>query len=207
VPSNSEAWSDPERVDEYLSREIPHRPLAEAMLLAALPPRVARVLDLGTGDGRLIALVRTAHPQAEAVGLDSSQPMLDRASERLPAESATELRLHDLRDPLPAIGNFDAIVSGLAIHHLEDERKRDLFAEAHALLAPGGVFANLDLVEAATPELHERFRREIGRPEDDPADRLAGLCDQLDWLRAAGFADAECHFKWLQLTLIVGTAC
>jgi cyclopropane fatty-acyl-phospholipid synthase-like methyltransferase len=206
VPSRRAGWSDPERVDEYLSREIPHRPLAEAMLLAALPPRVERVLDLGTGDGRLIDLVRTAHPQAEAVGLDSSQPMLDRASERLPAGSGTELRLHDLRDPLPEIGSFDAIVSGLAIHHLEDERKRDLFAEARALLAPGGVFANLDLVEAATPELHERFRREIGRPEDDPADRLAGLCDQLDWLRAAGFAGVECHFKWLQLTLVAGTA-
>jgi cyclopropane fatty-acyl-phospholipid synthase-like methyltransferase len=206
VPSSPAGWSDPERVSEYLSREIPHRPLAEAMLLAALPPRVDRVLDLGTGAGRLIDLVRTAHPQAEAVGLDSSQPMLDRASERLPTGSATELRLHDLRDPLPAIGSFDAIVSGLAIHHLEDERKRDLFAEAHALLAPGGVFANLDLVEAATPELHERFRREIGRPQDDPADRLAGLCDQLDWLRAAGFAGVECDFKWLQLTLVVGTA-
>lgn len=206
MPSNPGGWSDPERVSEYLAREIPHRPLAETMLLATLPRRVERVLDLGTGDGRLIHLVRTAHPQVEAVGLDSSQPMLDRAGERLAADSATELRLHDLHHPLPEIGSFDAIVSGLAIHHLEDDRKRDLFAEANALLAPGGVFANLDLVSAATPELHERFRREIGRPEDDPADRLADLGDQLDWLRAAGFADAECHFKWLQLTLVVGTA-
>jgi cyclopropane fatty-acyl-phospholipid synthase-like methyltransferase len=206
VPSSPGGWSDPERVDEYLSREIPHRQLAEEMLLAALPPRVERVLDLGTGDGRLIALLRTAHPAAEAVGLDSSQPMLDRAAQRLPAVPATELRLHDLREPLPATGPFDAIVSGLAIHHLGDERKRDLFAEARALLAPGGVFANLDLVKTATPELHERFRREIGRPEDDPADRLAPLCDQLDWLRAAGFAEVECHFKWLQLTLVVGAA-
>jgi tRNA (cmo5U34)-methyltransferase len=206
VPSSPGGWSDPERVDEYLSREIPHRQLAEAMLLTALPARVERFLDLGTGDGRLIALLRTAHPRAEAVGLDSSQPMLDRAGERLPDGGATELRLHDLRRPLPAIGTFDAIVSGLAIHHLEDERKRDLFADVRALLAPGGVFANLDLVEAATPELHERFRREIGRPEDDPADHLASLCDQLEWLRAAGFAAVECHFKWLQLTLVVGTA-
>ncbi len=206
MPSSHGGWSDPERVSEYLSREIPRREIAEGMLLAALPGRVGRVLDLGTGDGRLITLVRTAHPQAEAVGLDSSQPMLDRASGRLPTVPATELRLHDLRDPLPVIGSFDAIISGLAIHHLEDERKRDLFAEANALLRPGGVFANLDLVTAATLELHERFRREIGRPEDDPVDRLAPLCDQLDWMRAAGFADADCHFKWLQLTLVVGTA-
>lgn len=176
------------------------------MLLQALPAQVRRILDLGTGDGRLVSLLREAHPGAAAIGLDSSEPMLDRARRRFGDDSAVELRHHDLRDPLPPAGPFDAIVSGLAIHHLEDDRKRALFAEAHDLLAAGGVFANLDLVEAATRELHERFRREIGRPEDDPADRFAPLCDQLEWLRAAGFADAECHFKWLQLTLVVGTA-
>jgi cyclopropane fatty-acyl-phospholipid synthase-like methyltransferase len=198
-------WSDPDRVAEYLSREIPNRDLAESMLLAALPARVDRLLDLGTGDGRLIGLVRTAHPQTDAVGLDFSQAMLDRAGERFTMDTATELRLHDLRDPLPQLGLFDAVVSGLAIHHLEDARKRDLFSEVQRLLRPGGVFANLDLVTAATPELHERFRREIGRPEDDPSDRLADLADQLDWLRTAGFAAVDCHFKWLQLTLVVAS--
>jgi tRNA (cmo5U34)-methyltransferase len=199
-------WSNPDRVAEYLSREIPHRQTAEAMLLQALPQRVDRFLDLGTGDGRLVSLLRSAHPEAEAVGLDSSEPMLARAKERFDGDTDVEFRSHDLRDRLPQIGSFDAVVSGLAIHHLEDDRKRELFAEIRSLLAPAGVFANLDLVKAPTPELHEHFRREVGRPEDDPADRLADLCDQLDWLRAAGFADANCHFKWLQLTLVVGTA-
>ncbi|HKF83619.1 MAG TPA: class I SAM-dependent methyltransferase [Solirubrobacterales bacterium] len=199
-------WSDPERVAEYLSREIPHRQLAESMLLRALPGRVGQILDLGTGDGRLIALLREAHPEAAALGLDSSEPMLSQARQRFAADPVVELRLHDLGDPLPQAGPFDAIVSGLAIHHLEDDRKRALFAEVRSLLAPGGVFANLDLVKAPTRELHERFRREIGRPEDDPADRLADLSDQLDWLREAGFADADCHFEWLQLTLVVGSA-
>jgi hypothetical protein len=46
-------WTDPERVAEYLSREIPPRDIAESLLLEALPQRVGRVLDLGTGDGRL----------------------------------------------------------------------------------------------------------------------------------------------------------
>jgi cyclopropane fatty-acyl-phospholipid synthase-like methyltransferase len=196
-------WSDPERVSKYLAREIPHRDLAERMLLQALPDQVGRVLDLGTGDGRLISLVRKAHPQAEAVGLDSSEPMLAQARERFGADPGIDLRLHDLHEPLPQLDPFDAIVSGLAIHHLEDERKRSLFAEVRSLLTPTGVFANLDLVTAPTRELHERFRREIGRPEDDPTDRLAPLGDQLDWLRAAGFAVADCQFKWLQLTLVV----
>jgi tRNA (cmo5U34)-methyltransferase len=197
-------WSDPGRVSEYLSREIPHRQIAESMLLEALPDRVERFLDLGTGDGRLLALVSDRHPEAKGIGLDSSEAMLARARSRFGEDPAIMLRSHDLSQPLSEQGTFQAVGSGLAIHHLEDGRKRQLFAEVRGLLAPDGVFANLDLVRSATPQLHERFRREIGRTEDDPADRLAALCDQLAWLEEAGFEQVECHFKWLELALVVG---
>jgi tRNA (cmo5U34)-methyltransferase len=199
----SNEWSDWGRVAEYLSREIPHRDIAEEMLLSALPQHVTRFVDLGTGDGRLLALVRTRYSDAEGIGLDSSAPMLDRARERFDGDSLIELQEHDLGVQLPKMGMNDAFVSGLAIHHLEDERKQELFGEIHALLAQGGVFANLDLVRSASSRLHERFRREIGRVEDDPADRLAGLGKQMGWLREAGFSEVECHFKWLELALIV----
>ena len=196
-------WSDPRRVSEYLSRKIPHRETAETMLLEALPARVERFLDLGTGDGRLATLIRDRHPYSSGVGVDASEPMLARAAERFESDPAVELVACDLNEPISLGGPFDAIVSGLAIHHLEDDRKRSLFEEIHTLLAPGGVFANLDLVASATAREHECFRREIGRERDDPTDRLAGLCEQLDWLRHAGFAEADCHFKWLELALIV----
>jgi tRNA (cmo5U34)-methyltransferase len=197
-------WTDPERVAEYLSREIPHRDTAEELLLDALPQRVGRVLDLGTGDGRLLSLVCSCHPEAQCVGVDSSPPMLARAAERFMSDATTvEFEVHDLDERLTVSAPFDAVVSGLAIHHLNDERKRALFAEIYELLAPGGVFANLDLVTSATPEQHERFRRAIGREEDDPGDRLADLCEQLGWLRAAGFREVDCPYKWLELALIV----
>lgn len=199
----SSEWSDSERVAEYLSREIPHRAIAEEMLLSALPPQTTRFVDLGTGDGRLLALVRSRYSEAEGIGLDSSAPMLDRAHERFNGDSFIELREHDLQERLPEVGVSDAFVSGLAIHHLEDERKEELFGEVHALLAPGGMFANLDLVRSASLRLHERFRREIGRVEDDPTDRLAELGEQMGWLREAGFSEVDCHFKWLELSLIV----
>jgi tRNA (cmo5U34)-methyltransferase len=196
-------WGDPGRVAEYLSREIPHRSIAEKMLLEALPRRVGRFIDLGTGDGRLLALVRGAHPEAIAMGVDTSEPMLARAVERFAGDSRVELSVRDMALPLGDVGPLDAVVSGLAIHHLEDERKRDLFAEIHALLTPGGVFGNLDLVTSSSSRLHERFRREIGRTRDDPTDRLADLSDQMSWLRNAGFAEVDCHFKWLELALVV----
>lgn len=172
-------------------------------MLAALPEKVERCVDLGTGDGRLLALVHDRHPDAEAIGLDSSAPMLDRAKERFEGDPKVELRDHDLRLSLPETGVAEVIVSGLAIHHLEDQRKRELFAELYGRLAPGGVFTNLDLVRSASVPLHERFRREIGRVEDDPTDRLAGLGEQMDWLREAGFAEVDCHFKWLEMALVV----
>lgn len=199
----SDEWGDPERVAEYLAREIPHRDVAEEMLLEALPARVERFADLGTGDGRLLAAIRDRRPEAAAVGIDTSEPMLARAAERFGADPQVELRVHDLALPLGDLGPLDAAVSGLAIHHLEDERKRELFEELHALLTPGGVFANLDLVVSASTRLHERFRREIGRTEDDPTDRLADLAGQMGWLREAGFAEVDCHFKWLELALVV----
>jgi tRNA (cmo5U34)-methyltransferase len=204
-PSRAAAseWSEEERVSEYLARGIPHRETAEELLLAALPARVGRFLDLGSGDGRLLSLVRERHPAAHGIGLDLSEPMLARAAEWLGGEPGIELRRHDLASPLAEPGPFDAIVSGLAIHHLEDERKRALFAEVQALLGPGGVFANLDLVSSASSRLHERFRREIGRAEDDPSDRLADLGAQLEWLREVGLVEVDCHFKWLELALVV----
>jgi tRNA (cmo5U34)-methyltransferase len=196
-------WGNPGRVAEYLSREIPHRAIAEEMLLEALPSRVERVLDLGTGDGRLLAAIRDHHPEALGVGIDISEPMLVRAANRFQADHLVELRIHDLAVPFADMEPLDAVVSGLVIHHLEDERKRELFEEIHTLLAPGGVFANLDLVASASSRLHERFRREIGRTQDDPTDRLADLSDQIGWLRNAGFTEVDCHFKWLELSLVV----
>jgi tRNA (cmo5U34)-methyltransferase len=196
-------WADPERVAEYLSRELPHRGLAEELLLEALPGRVERFLDLGTGDGRLLSAIREHHPQARGVGIDSSRPMLELAAQRLRRDPLSALRERDLAVALDETEPVDAVVSALAIHHLEDERKRALFAEIHALLAHGGVFANLDLVASPTAELHARFRRAIGREQDDPTDRLADLAQQLGWLREAGFDQVDCRFKWLELTLIV----
>jgi tRNA (cmo5U34)-methyltransferase len=196
-------WGDPGRVTEYLGREIPHRSTAEDMLLDALPSRLERFVDLGCGDGRLLAAVRSRHPYAAAVGIDTSEPMLARAAERFDGEPLVELREHDLNRPLVDLPVLNAAVSGLAIHHLEDERKRGLFGEICALLEPGGVFANLDLVTSASTRLHERFRREIGRAVDDPTDRLADLSAQMNWLREVGFAEVECHFKWLELSLVI----
>jgi tRNA (cmo5U34)-methyltransferase len=71
------------------------------------------VLDLGTGDGRLLALLQRDRPHVRGIGLDFSQVMLDAARERLHGDHRIELVRHDMTAPLPALGRFDAAVSSM----------------------------------------------------------------------------------------------
>ena len=201
-------WPTVEHARAYLAiaDTIPHRAEAQVTLLEFLPERVERVLDLGTGDGRLLALVRTARPGAAGLALDLNEHMLAVARERFAGDADVEVRAHDLEDPLPDEGPFDAIVSSFAIHHVPDGRKRSLYAEAFALLRPGGAFLNLEHVASPTPALHQAFREAIGVGDqpDDPSNLLAPVEDQLGWLRAVGFTDVDCHWKWRELALLTG---
>jgi len=202
-------WTLPEHAKDYLQRrrDIPHRDEGYAALLEHLPEAPARVLDLGTGDGYVIGLVQTMHPEAEFVAADFSAEMLRQVRERFAADRRVVVHEHDFDVPLPeAWGEFDAVVSAFAIHHVHDDRKRQLYAEVFERLRPGGTFLNLEHVDSATPELHEAFLYAIGSsPErDDPSNKLTLVEAQLEWLGATGFAQVDCHWKWRELALLAG---
>ena len=202
-------WHDPGHVQEYLERvgTLPPRLAGEAAMAEILPAAPERVLDLGCGDGRLAALVLSQRSSVtEVVAVDASAPMLERAGERFQADGRVSVREWDLNDSITALGSFDVIISGFAIHHLEDHRKQTLFGEIAAQLTPGGVFANLEVVQSATPELHVAFRTAIGRSEDDPGDRLVDPETQLGWMRAAGLEQVDCIWRWRGFALLAGTA-
>jgi tRNA (cmo5U34)-methyltransferase len=201
-------WPDAPHALAYLeSRDrIPHRTEGCGAVLEVLgEPR--RVLDLGTGDGILVALVRSAWPDVEAVGLDFSATMLDAARARFADDDAVTIVEHDLDRPLPELGSFDAVVSSFAIHHLSDMRKRALYGEVYARLRPGGRFANLEHVSSPTEQLHHEFLAALGTTpaDEDPSNKLAPLDAQLGWLRDLGFVDVDCFWKWRELALLAGT--
>lgn len=201
-------WSEPAHVERYLAstRDRTWAVTIDDALLEHVPEGVRRVLDLGTGDGRLLALLLDGHPERTGVGLDASDLMLERAERRFASDERIELVRHDLEEPLPGLGRFDAVVSSLAIHHLEHERKRSLYREVFAALAPGGVLANYEHVASPSGRLHLEFFAAIGEPLEceDPSDRLLDVETQLAWLREIGFEDVDCHWKWRELALLAG---
>jgi tRNA (cmo5U34)-methyltransferase len=206
--TNLNKWSEESHATGYLAiaNEIPHRTEGEGVFLDCIPSTASRILDLGCGDGRLLSLVLKHCPQASGIAVDFSPVMLERAGRSFTGNDRVSVREHNLDQPLPDFGKFDAVVSSFAIHHLTHERKRALYAEAFQLLEPGGAFCNLEHVSSPTPRLHAQFFAALGQnvETEDPSNKLLDVETQLGWLRAIGFEDVDCHWKWLELALLAG---
>lgn len=234
----AEVWKRSDVAAAFLNERsllIPDRPRQLDVLLRVLrfaPRSPRRVLDLGAGDGLLLAAVLQAFPEATGVALDFSPLMLEQARTRLaPAGARAAVVEADLATPAwrqAAPGSFDAVVSGFAIHHLPDVRKRALYGEIFALLAEGGTFLNCEHVASPTPRVEALFddamtehlwqrRRERGedvtlaqvrqefleRP-DRAANILTAVEEQCGWLRAIGFQDVDCFWKYFELAIFGG---
>jgi tRNA (cmo5U34)-methyltransferase len=190
---------------------------AEAAALGRTGP--VRVLDLGAGTGLLSGVLAGALPDTTFVLLDEAPAMLARAAERLaPLGDRVSTVVGDLRDPLPE-GPFDVVASALAIHHLTDEGKAELYGRAAEVLAPGGVLVNAEQVAGPTPALDQHFRdrwrihcREAGATEETLAaadarmaiDIPASVPAQLEMLDAAGLVDVACLFQSWRFAVIAG---
>jgi len=201
-------YATAEHALRYLSQadSIPHRTEGEAVLLDFIPQKVKRILDLGSGDGRLLALLLIGRKDTEGIALDFSPTMIKAANERFSNDPKVQVVDHNMDFPLPDLGQFDVIVSSFAIHHCTDERKRQLYSEVFNALSPGGVFCNLEHVASPTAGLHSRFIRSLGMKEgeEDPSNKLLDVETQLQWLRDTRFQNVDCYWKWLELALFGG---
>lgn len=194
---------------------------------------VRRFIDLGCGSGVLASAILGRHPRAQGLLVDFSEPMLEEARRNLATHSA-QLRYAtgDLADAnwrsSAQQAPYDTIVSAYAIHHLTHERKHELYREIFELLAPGGLFINIEHVASSTPRIESlsdelmidsifafqnrkdgaRTRDQVAgdfihRP-DKAANILAPVEEQCAWLRAIGFEDVDCYFKVFELAVFGG---
>ena len=179
---------DPDTYLENMRADIPvFDELQDEAVKATEDVAASKILELGVGTGETARRVLAAHRDARLVGIDESESML--AAAGLDAD----LRVSRLEDPLPE-GQFDLVVSCLAVHHLDAAGKRDLFGRVAEALRPGGRFVLADVV---VPEREE----DAVTPTTPGYDRPDRLDDQLDWLRQAGFA-AETTWAWKDLAVV-----
>lgn len=177
-------------------------------LIARFCPDSPCILDLGAGTGILSAAIIDRAPTTQLRLLDASPEMLQQAANRL-VEQQPQMFVQPLDADLPP-GSFDAIVSALAIHHLNDTEKRALYSRIFSSLAPGGIFINAEQVSGRSARLQDLFEavhldraRALGSSEQEIAgaiqrmsyDQCATVTDQVAWLTEIGFEDAECFFR------------
>jgi ubiquinone/menaquinone biosynthesis C-methylase UbiE len=148
----------------------------EGVILDVIGDRhIGRVLDVGTGTGRMLQLL--ADRCEGAVGLDSSHSMLSVARanlERLGLQG-WELRQGDVHSPPLERSSFDLVVIHQVLHYLDDPARA--LAEAARLVAPDGRLLIVDFA----PHRHDFLRAAAHR-------RLGFTHDQLrDWFDQAGF--------------------
>jgi tRNA (cmo5U34)-methyltransferase len=182
-----------------------------------------RVIELGCGEGLLAQAILQQYPSCIVYGLDGSTEMRHRARNRLARFGerfqAASFNLADeswrqVDDPV------QAVVTSLALHHLDAAQKQRLFRDVYRMLALGGVFVIADLIEPAssagwalaarawdeavreraleldgTTAGFDRFQQMAWNMyrhfEEEDIDKPSPLFDQLKWLEQAGFDEVD----------------
>jgi tRNA (cmo5U34)-methyltransferase len=202
---------------------VPQREAIFAATGALLPARSGgTILELACGAGELAAHLLAAHADVDYTALDMSPAMLAAAAERLqPFAPRVQLQQADLAaSDWRQFSQLRAIVSSLAVHHLDDAAKQQLFRDCRRMLADDGVFVLFDVVRHRRDEVRlvaaadwdsevaERSRRIVGddgplqffRSEDwnmyasaeiDPVDKPSTVRQLLNWLSDAGFSEVD----------------
>lgn len=205
-----------ERYEDMIARVVPdyHEQaslIAEAV--GAIPPDVERgqirVLELGAGTGGLARVLLQTFPQAHVTAMDVSPVMLTVCREVL-APFIGRARVVEADFATAELGSgYQAVVSRLALHHLDDQTMAELVGRVFEALVPGGVFVNADMITGAgdeeSAEMMAEWRRYMTSRGDDPDEWvrwLAGEDDfpateqaQLARLLDAGFTAARVIWK------------
>ena len=176
-------------------------------------PHAKRILDVGCGAGNnTLKLLQLMNP-LDCDMVDLSQPMLERAKQRISTINKGEVRLFqdDIRTaPLPE-GSYDIIIAAMVLHHLRDDKDwEDTFKKLYNLTAPGGSIWIADFVSQENRSMEEIMWRRYGNYLEslggtsyrervfayiDKEDTPRPVTYQLDLLRKVGFSEVDILHK------------
>lgn len=170
-----------------------HEAVETAIVAAARTPGVGRLLDIGTGTGRVLELL--ADEADEATGIDRSPEMLRLARGKLAAAGNQQAAVQqaDMRALPFETGSFDTVTLHHVLHYADDPAA--VIAEAARTVAEGGKL----LVADYAPHGHEEFRSRFHHS------RL-GFEDEsvLGWMRGAGLrASLVAHHPGPELNVAI----
>lgn len=208
------------QVSDYahlMARLIPYYAEQREIVLRLVPfepDARLNVLDLGCGPGPLAARILEAYPAARLTAFDLTEEMVEACRRTLAGSSGVTYVAGDFRtDPLG--GDYDLIVASLSLHHLRLVERPAFYARALESLRPGGMLIAAEVVvdedtavRARQYELWRSFMAENG--EDAAAwydkhlakDHPATLPGMLDLMRAAGFEEAGCAWRYLNFAVV-----
>ncbi|MGN0528734.1 MAG: class I SAM-dependent methyltransferase [Eubacterium sp.] len=179
------------------------------------PPK--RILDLGAGTGLLTRFWYNEFPKANYVLDDISFEMLNVAKKRFSDAQNVYYATNDYSKALPD-GDFDAVISALSIHHLDNRSKQSLFNIVFDRLPKDGVFVNYDMFNADTEEMTEQYNRywentvlNCGLPPADiehwkkgrSIDRECSVNEEIAMLKNAGFKNVNCIYSSIKFGVIL----
>jgi tRNA (cmo5U34)-methyltransferase len=178
-----------------------------------------KILDLGCGDGLFISDLLKIDREITIIMVDGSSEMLKAAEKRLKNHRYKQFIRATFQEiltdnPLPT--DFDFIFSSLAIHHLEQREKSQLYEIIYNILRSNGHFLNYDVTLSSTTKLEElnlhiwsewlkqrtkKIKREdllsIPKKYKDNRDNIPDTLEyQMRILKNIGFQDVECFFKF-----------
>jgi tRNA (cmo5U34)-methyltransferase len=188
--------------------------------------RQQRFWELSMGEGLLMEQILSKFPNCELTGFDISNTMIAETNKRLKGfKGKYELVKYNMESLnwRNADIDIDGIVSSLAIHHLDDKGKKQLYTDMYRLLSPGGILIVADLIRPKTKigweiaaegwdnevkkrsmlfdgnlTVYENFVKQnwnlYSDPEPDPIDKPSPIYDQLKWLDEIGYQDIDVYW-------------
>ena len=228
-----EVFADTVEFDSSIRQLMPRYDEMLDTVVRCVPSEVKQILELGCGTGELSLKLLEEFPEAKIIALDYSPRMIQFARSKIEQAGLSdrwrgiEMDFGDWANGTEAVETVDACVSSLAIHHLTDIMKLQLFRRIRQSLNPGGVFWNADPVVQESGllcEVYKQLREDWASGqgitlEDVRAkigtsvpfghsrpDQLATLEAQLDMLKTAGFSQLEVPWKYFGLAIFGGFA-